>query len=166
MSSTSLEDRIAALEPAMVERALGELCNSLGAHVRPETIRATAKSEETARSLLELDVEIPTSAPLPAALGRSLLMHASRNDVLRPLLEQAIAPPEPGEESVTGIILALGAVVNLTLLVATTRIVVETGTDGKARWRIEKKPATTELVDAVVRPVVEAGRKLIGGPGA
>jgi len=51
------------------------------------------------------------------------------------------------------VILALGLVVNLTLLVATTKVQVQKGTDGKTSWTFGKKEA--DLLEKVLTRACE-----------
>ena len=66
---------------------------------------------------------------------------------LSPLVESAWKRVESADDLVVDVILALGLVVNLTLLVATTAVRVQKGKDGKKTWSLTKKTAEPETKD-------------------
>lgn len=93
-------------------------------------------------------------------IGRLVLSQYAVDDAFGPLVREAIEKVQTSDDLVVDIILAVGLVVNLTLLMATTKVDISKGPDGKINWRIIKSEASPELVEAVVKPVADMAAKV------
>ena len=98
------------------------------------------------------------SAEDSARLGRLLLEQYAGDPALEPLVQQAVDKVQGSDNMVVDVILAVGLVVNLTLLIATTKVKVEKGPDGELKWQVTKGEASPELVKAVVEPVIDVAK--------
>lgn len=92
-------------------------------------------------------------------IGRRVLSHFAADEAFSPLVREAVKKVQNADDLVVEVILAAGLVVNLTLLIATTKIEVSKGQDGKINWHIKKREASPELVKAIVKPVTDMAIK-------
>jgi hypothetical protein len=157
--TTATVARVEAIADGDVVRVLTEFCDRFYAHVPLEQIRGAGAGQAGVAALLQLDASALSrtlSEDASLRLGRMLLAKLAADASLAPLVDEAIDAAEGAEDMVIGVILALGLVVNLTLLVATTRVKAAKNAKGEVTWSVEKKPADTELVKTVVDPVAKA----------
>jgi hypothetical protein len=91
-------------------------------------------------------------------LGRLVLDQCARDAAMEQLVRNAIDKVRSSDDLVVDIILAIGLVVNLTLLLATTKFSARKGPDGRLKWQISKKEASPEIVKAIVEPVVNVAK--------
>ncbi len=149
------------LSDSQVVEVVKELFNAVYAEVPYNEVRSNAEAVAEVDPLISLDHEAlkhELSATESARLGRLVLEQYARDPELAPFVQQAWDKVQNSDDMVVGVILALGLVINLTLLVATTEVQVQKGADGKITWKISKKQAEPELVSAVINPLVKVAK--------
>jgi hypothetical protein len=149
------------LSDSQVVEAVKELFNIVYTRVPYKQIKDNSEAVAEVAQLASLDDEVmkhELSAVDSARFGRLVLEQYARDPELAPFVEQAWDKTQGSDNLIIDVILALGLVVNLTLLVATTRVQVQRGTDGKTSWTLGKKEAEPELVRAVVNPLVKVAK--------
>ena len=152
-------DIVQGLSDSEIVEVVKELFNTVYTEVPYNEVRNNSEAVAEVDPLVSLDTEAlkhELSATESARLGRLVLEQYARDPELAPFVQQAWDKVQNSDNLVVGMILAVGLVVNLTLLVATTEVEVQKGADGTITWRVVKKEATPELIDAVVKPVVQA----------
>jgi hypothetical protein len=147
------------LSDSQVVGVMKELFNLVYKDIPYDSVRANSEAVAEVAPLASLDgehLDRDLSAEDSAQLGRLVLEEYANNPDLEPFVRQASEDVRGSDKLVVGVILALGVVVNLTLLVATTSARVVKATDGSISWSMTKTKAKPELVEKVVAPVVEA----------
>ncbi len=149
------------LSDSQVVEVVKELFNIVYTHVPYKQIKDNSEAVAEVAQLASLDAEVmkhELSAVDSARFGRLVLEQYARDPELAPFVEQAWDKIQGSDNLIIDVILALGLVVNLTLLVATTKVQVQKGTDGKTSWTFGKKEAEEGLVRAVVNPLVKVAK--------
>lgn len=157
-------DIVHSLSDSQVVEVVKELFNAVYTQVPYNEVRNNSEAVAEVDPLVSLDNEAlkyELSATESARLGRLVLEQYARDPELAPFVQQAWDKVQNSDNLVVGVILALGLVVNLTLLVATTEVQVQKGADGTTTWKLVKREAKPELVEAVVNPVVQAVKAAI-----
>ncbi len=164
MTATSaITSRVGNLSDDQVAAVLGQVYRDIYKEVSAVAVRENGAAEEELRPLLQLDadaLEQSLSAQESLALGRVLLAALVEDPQLAPLVAEAMDKADSADEMFVGVVLALGLVVNLTLLVASTEVRITQTAAGKRSWSINKRKADTDLVNAVVKPVTDAATRL------
>jgi hypothetical protein len=152
-------DAVRSLRDVEIARVMERLYGSVFSAVPyDDLVRASEESPEVG-GLVGLGRETLARELSPedsARLGRSVLLAYAQDPALAPVVQQAVDEVRKSDELVIGVLLTAALVVNLTLLVATTRVEIERDENGKTRWKIVKKEASKELLEAVVKPVTSA----------
>ena len=146
------------LSDSQVVEVVKELFNIVYTHVPYKQIRDNSEGVLAVSQLASLDDEAmkrELSAVDSAHFGRLVLQQYASDPELAPFVEEAWDRIQGSDNLIIDVILALGLVVNLTLLVATTKVQLQKATDGKITWKIAKKIAELELVKAVVDPLAK-----------
>lgn len=152
-------DIVRDLSDAQVVGVMKELFNLVYKEIPYDSVRANSEAVAEVAQLAHLDSEhlgMDLSAAESAQLGRLVLEEYATNPDLEPFVRQATDQVRGSDKLIVGVILALGVIVNLTLLVATTSARVVKAADGSTSWSVTKTKAKPELVERVVAPVVEA----------
>ncbi len=153
------------LSDSQVVAVARELFSLVYEEIPYEEVSGNFGSVPEVGALAGLD-EMTLKRDLPAAesarLGRLLLETFAGDPALEPFVREAIEKVHASDDLIVLEILALGLVVNLTLLVATTKVKVKKGADGKIKWEVNKGKASPELVKAVVEPIVDAAKTVAG----
>lgn len=152
-------DIVHGLSDSQVAEVVKELFNAVYAQVPYHDVRGNAEAVAEVAPLLSLDNEAlkhDLSAAESARFGRLVLEQYALDSELAPFVRQAWDKVQSSDNLFVGVVLAVGLVVSLTLLVATTELHVEKGADGKTTWKLIKKQVEPELMKAVVNPVVQA----------
>lgn len=152
-------DIVRDLSDSQVVGVMKELFNLVYKEIPYDSVRANSEAVEEVAPLASLDgehLDRDLSAAESADLGRLVLEEYANNPDLEPFVQKACDQVRGSDKLVVGVILALGVVVNLTLLVATTSARMVKAADGSKSWSITKTKAKPELVDKVLGPVVEA----------
>lgn len=156
--STTLET-VQGLSDSEVVEVAQELFNEVFSELPYDEVRKNSEATPEVNSLVSADEDAlkhELTRAESAHLGRLVLEQYARDPELEPFVQQAVAKVQRSDKLIVDVILALGLVVSLTLLVATTKVQVQKGADGKTTWKIDKREAKPELVKAVVGPVAEA----------
>ena len=156
MEATS--QRIETIPPEQVGSVVELAFKKIFEHVPIEQVRENAGSMAEVSILAGLEPDTlrqDLGEEESAQFGRVILEHLARNPALSPLVDEAISEVRDSDLLVVETLLAVGFVVNLTLLVATTEIEIETGSDGKTRWKFRKGVASTDLVKSLVDPLTK-----------
>lgn len=133
------------------------------AEIPYDDVRIKAQGQAPLHSLLALgedNLRKEMAAEDSTYIGRLVLSQYAVDDAFGPLVRESIEKVKKSDDLVVDIILAVGLVVNLTLLITTTKVDVSKGPDGKIHWRVRKSEASPELVKAVVKPVAEMVAKV------
>lgn len=157
-------DIVHSLSDSQVVEVVKELFNAVYTQVPYNEVRKISEAVAEVDPLVSLDNEAlkyELSATESARLGRLVLEQYARDSELTPFVQQAWDKVQNSDNLIVVEILALGLVVNLTLLVATTEVQVQKGADGTITWKLVKREAKPELVEAVVTPVVQAVKAAI-----
>jgi hypothetical protein len=101
------------------------------------------------------DLKRDLSASDSARFGRLVLAEFASDRELETLVRQAVDAVQGSDDLVIGTILAVGMIVNLTLLIATTSVKVQKDADGNITWQVGKKTANSELVTSVINPLAQ-----------
>jgi hypothetical protein len=155
------------LSDSQVIEVAKELFNTVYANVPFDQVRKNSEGAVDVGELVALNDEVKQQDLSPtdsARFGRLVLEQYARDPELGPLVHQAWNKVESSDELIVDVLLALGLVVNLTLLVATTKIELQNLPDGKIRWKIVKRDAPPELVGSVLKPLAKLASRLgVGG---
>jgi hypothetical protein len=156
-------EMINQLPDAKVIEVSKVLFNRLYAEVPYDDVLANARDQALLEPLLSLGEDALGSnltAEDSARIGRQMVSHLAADETFEPIVREAVEKVQQSDKLVVDVILAVGLVVNLTLLVATTRIDVSKDADGNISWRFKKREASPELVKAVVEPVADLATKV------
>ena len=167
--SQSTERIVRDLTDSQVVGVVKEFFSEVFTQIPYEEVRLNSETVANLDSLVRLDgetLECPLSAAESARLGRLVLERFARDPELSPLVDKACEKVKSSDEMFVDVLLALGLIVNLTLLVATTEVQVKKESDGTTTWKLTKKKASPELVKAVIDPVVGAAKSFGLGGGA
>ena len=153
------EDIVRSLSDTQVVEVTKELFNAVYTEIPYDDVRNNAKTVAEVGSLVAADQttlmhELPATES--AQRGRAVLEQYARDSGLAPFVEQAWEKVQKSDNLVVGVVLALGVVINLTLLVATTKFKMTRGPDGKITGEITKSEVGPELMKTVVDPVIDA----------
>jgi len=152
---------VRGLSEAQVVEVTKELFNAVYSNVPYDQVASNSKGIAEVSQLVSLsdkDMQQELSAADSARFGRLLLEQYAQDPALAPLVEQAWEKVESSDELIVEVIVALGIVVSLTLLVATTKVEIEKGADGKLTWKINKGRAGPDLVKSVINPLAEVAK--------
>jgi len=92
------------------------------------------------------------SATESVQLARLLIDHLSDNPSLFQIIENEIDKIKASKEMFIGTILTVGLVVNLTVLLATSKIEVKKSPSGKIAWKVIKKDISPDLAEKFFGP--------------
>ena len=149
---------VGELSDSQVVQVVKELFNTVYTHVPYSQVRNNSEGVVEVGRLTALDHEAmkqELSTSDSARFGRLVLEQYARDPDLAPFVQQAWDKVSGSDNLIIDVILTLGLLVNLTLLVATTKVKLQKGRDGKTTWVFEKQKAEPELVNAVIKPVSE-----------
>ena len=158
---------VQGLSDSEVAEVSKELFKAVYAKVPYKDVRNNAEAAAELAPLLSLDddaLKRDLSSEASARFGRLILEQYALDSELAPFVQEAWEKVQKSDNLVVGVVLAVGLVVNLTLLVATTELKVEKGADGKTTWKLVKKKVKPELMKVVLEPVVEAVKPLLREP--
>jgi hypothetical protein len=156
-------DAVRQLPDSQVVGTAKEFFNRVYSKVSYDELRANFDSVPQVKPLAQLDnAELRRELPADESirLARLVLEVSAGDPALGPLVAESIDDVRRSDHLVVDVILALGLLVNLTLLLATTRVKMEKGADGKIVWRIVKESASPEILNSIVAPVVNAAKSL------
>jgi hypothetical protein len=158
MTDTTI-DRLRQLSDSEIVAVAREFFDRVFAAVPFDQVQANFDADPAVAGLATLDAaalrrELP--ADESKRLSCAVLEAAARDPALEPLVRESIELVQRSDQLVVEVILSLGLLVNLTLLLATTRLRVHKGGDGRIIWDVSKDTATPELMKTVVEPVVKA----------
>ena len=154
----AISQRIQTIPPEQVGGVVELAFQKIFEHVPINQVRENADSMAEVSILARLESDTlkrDFEQEEGAHFGRVVLEYLAGEPALSPLVDEAITEVQDSDLLVVETLLAVGFVVNLTLLVATTEIEVETGSDGKTRWKFRKGVASTELVKSLVDPLTK-----------
>ena len=146
------------LSDSQVVEVVKELFNIVYTHVPYKQVRENSEGVMAVAQLASLDGAVmkhELSAVDSARFGRLVLQQYASDPELVAFVDQAWDKVQGADNLIIDVILALGLVVNLTLLVATTRVQLHKGTDGKITVKVDKEVAGPELVKTVVDPLAK-----------
>jgi hypothetical protein len=155
LSTLEVVRRLSDDQVAQVVRAL---FNQVYTKIPFDQVRANCASAPAVASLADLGAGV-LGRKLEAAdsvrLGRVLLEQFAGDPNLAPFVDEAWSEVGNSDDLVVETLLALGLVVNLTLLIVTTKVTVERDQKGRLTWRIEKRTADAKLVKSIVGPLTK-----------
>jgi hypothetical protein len=152
-TSTSLVDRIQAMDDFEVVRFMNHFGNALLNNTELSYEEALANVPEETRSLpafAQIENITPEkeesylSTDDSAKLSRHLLLAMSQDPSMAPMLESELNTFRD-DKLMVEVILAVGFVINLTLIVATTEVTVSNG-----KVTVKKRGAPVEMLKEVV----------------
>ena len=149
------------LSDTQVVEVTKHLFNSVYSNVPYDQVASNSKGIAEVSQLASLsdeDMQQELSAADSARFGRLLLEQYAQDPALAPLVEQAWKKVESSDELIIEVMLALGLVVNLTLFMASTKVKLKKGPDGKIEWELEKGRATPDLVKSVINPLAKVAK--------
>jgi hypothetical protein len=155
---TTTKELIEGLSDEQVIEVTKELFNSVYTEVPYDEVISNSDGVTELGPLMALDagdLKRDLSASESAHFGRLVLAEFATDPELETLVRQAVDNVQTSDDLVIGTILAVGMVVNLTLLIATTSVKVEKDADGKTTWKLVKKNANPELVTSVINPLAK-----------
>ncbi|MCH9027950.1 MAG: hypothetical protein IIA05_12700 [Proteobacteria bacterium] len=155
------QELIQALSDSQVIEVTKELFNIVYKQVSYAEVRSNSERVAEVDALVTLDSESlkqEMSAAESVHFGRLVLKEYAGNPELAPFVRQAWEKVESSDDLIVGVILALGVVINLTLLMATTSVKMKKDASGTVTWDIGKKQAGLELVKAVINPLVDVAK--------
>lgn len=144
---------IRELSDAQVIAATSELYSRVFTEVPGSEVRNNATNDSGVAFLLKVDrttLRKELSTDNSARLGRQLLELYACDKTLEPFVYQAIMEVRNSDNMILPEMLIIGAVINLTMLMATTEIKIEKRADGKLVWQFTKKQAPPDLVKGII----------------
>ena len=155
---TSTQELVQDLSDEQVIEVTKALFNNVYTEVPYDDVLSNSEGVAELDSLKALDagaLKQDLSTAESAHFGRLVLAEFATEPELETLVRQAIDDVHKSDDLVIGTILAVGMVVNLTLLIATTSVVVQQDADGNTTWKVVKKTAKPELVSSVINPLAK-----------
>ena len=152
---------IQGLSDSQVIEVTKELFNVVYKQVPYTEVRNNSERVAEVDALLTLDSDClkqEMSAEDSVHFGQLVLMEYAGNPGLAPFVRQAWEKVESSDDLIVGVILALGVVINLTLLMATTSVNIKKDASGNVTWEVGKKQAGPELVKAVIEPLADVAK--------
>jgi hypothetical protein len=143
------------LSNSQVVELTKELFKTAFSHVPYNQVRQNWESVPDVALLAELnkdDLKRELSAPDSAQFSRLMLEQIAKDPEFSPLLLDAWETVRGSDHLIVDAILSLGVIVNLTLLVATTKLDIRRNADGSFQWSVSKTDAKKELVKAILDP--------------
>ncbi len=159
----TMPEIINQLPDAKVIEVSKALFDRLYAEIAYDDVLAGARDQKPLNPLLSIGEDALGSnltAEDSARIGRQMVSYLAADEAFEPIVREAVEKVQHSDKLVVDVILAVGLVVNLTLLVATTKIDVSKDADGKISWRIKKREASPELVKTVVEPVTDLATRV------
>ena len=153
-----------SLSDSQIVELTKELFKTLYSHVPYKQVKQNWESVPDVAGLAELNSD-DLKRDLPAAdsaqISRLLLEQFAKDPEFSPVVLQSWEAVRNSDHLILDAIISLGLIVNLTLLVATTKLDMRKNADGSFQWSFSKGPAKKDLVKAIVEPFA----KLLGGKG-
>jgi hypothetical protein len=149
------KERIEGLSDQQVVEVTQELFNVVYTQVPFDVVRNNSEGVAEVDSFVSLKAEHlkqEVSAAEAAHFGRLVLHEYASNPELAPFVQQALEKVENSDDLIVGTLLAVGIIVNLTLLVATTSVTAKKDANGNVTWDLGKKAAEGELVGKIIEP--------------
>lgn len=147
------QELIQGLSDPQVVEVTKELFNNVYTQVPYDEVRSNSEGVAEVEPLVSLNTESleqQMSAAESARFGRLVLEEYASNAELEPFVQQAVEKVQSSDDLIVGTLLAVGLIVNLTLLVATTSVKVKKEANGNITWVVGKKTAGPKLVEAVI----------------
>ncbi len=155
------QEQIQSLSNSQVVEVTKELFNNIYTQIPYDQVRNNTEGVAEVSPLVSLNAE-SLNQDIPAAesarFGRLVLEEYASDPELEPFVQQALEKVQSSDNLVVGTLLAVGIVVNLTLLVATTSAKVKKDANGNITWEVGKKTAGPKLVEAVVNLLAKLGK--------
>lgn len=152
---------IQGLSDSQVVDVTKELFNNVYTQVPYDEVRSNSEGVAEVKRLLSLNTESlkqEMSAAESARFGRLLLEEYASDPDLEPFVQQALEKVQSSDDLIVGELLALGIIVNLTLLVATTSVKVKKDADGNITWEVIKKTTGPKLIEAILTPLASLAK--------
>lgn len=149
-------ERVRNLSDVEIVQVARTLFTDLFANIAYDQVRSTARDLADLDPLVALTpdaLQRELSAADSAELGRLVVEHCAQSPELEPAVREACDKVSSSDDMVVGVLLAVGLVVNLTLLVATTEVSIEQGGDGKRSWKVKKRTAPPSWIKAIINPI-------------
>jgi hypothetical protein len=143
------------LSDSQIVELTKQLFKTVYSHAPYKQVRQNWESVPDVAPLAELssdDLKRELSPPDSAQLSRLMLEQFAKDPEFSPLLLQAWEAVRSSDHLIVDAILSLGVIVNLTLLVATTKLDIRRNADGSFQWSASKTDAKKELVKAILDP--------------
>jgi hypothetical protein len=157
---TALE-LVPKLSDAQLVQVARELFNIVYSHLPYNQVKNNFEGQPEVERLASLDQEmlkqeLPTGDS--ARLGRLVLEQYAHNPSLAPFVLEAWDKVRSSDKLVVDVILALGLLVNLTLLVTTTKVQVQKDANGHISWVAIKEFANPGQLKAVIDPFLKLAK--------
>jgi hypothetical protein len=143
------------LSDSQIVELTKQLFKTVFSHVAYKQVRQNWESVPDVTPLAELssdDLKRELSAPDSAQISRLLLEQLAKDPEFSPVVLQSWEAVRNSDHLILDAIISLGLIVNLTLLVATTKLDMRKNADGSFEWSVSKTEAKKELVKAVLDP--------------
>lgn len=149
-----LSTAIDGLDSVQTVNAVRELNRRVFSTISPETVKATTQ----ASSLTNVPEGLRTAtldSETSVALSRQILHAFAADAALAPLVSAVVDQVQEDDSLFIETAIALGVLVNLTMLMASSELTFKTG-----NLTIKKGKVGTDLVKTIVAPIVELIKKL------
>ena len=144
-----------SLSDSQVVALTKELFKTVYTHLPYKEVKQNWESVPDVAQLAELnsnDLRRELSPEDSAQLSRLLLEQFAKDPEFSPVVLQSWEAVRGSDHLILETIIALGFIVNLTLLVATTKLDMRKNADGSFEWSVSKTDAKKELVKAILDP--------------
>jgi len=144
-----------SLSDSQVVELTKELFKTVYTHLPYKEVKQNWESVPDVAHLAELnsdDLRRELSPDDSAQLSRLLLEQFAKDPEFSPVVLQSWETVRHSDHLILETIIALGFIVNLTLLVATTKLDMRKNADGSFEWSVSKTDAKKELVKAILDP--------------
>ena len=152
-------EKIKDLEENQVQQVLTELFKNVYSDIAYVDIKDIADESPEVAGLLNLNQEIMKEKILSdqtAQVCINILNHYASAPGLSSFVERAYEKVTQSDEMcIPETLISLGAIINLTLLVATIEVKYEKRSNGESKLRITKSIPSKDLVSTIITPLVK-----------
>jgi hypothetical protein len=146
------------LSDSQVVEVTKELFKTLYTNLPYKQVKQNWESVADVAPLAALETENlkkDLSAADSARLSRLLLERFACDSDLSALVLQSWETVRNSDNLIVDVIISIGLIVNLTLMIATTKVKLQKSANGGFEWSISKAHASKELIAAIVEPLAK-----------
>ena len=144
-----------SLSDSQIVELTKELFKTVYSHLPFKQVKQNWESVPDVARLAELnsdDLKRELAPADSAQISRLLLEQFAKDPEFSPAVLQSWEAVRDSDHLILDAIISLGLIVNLTLLVATTKLDMRNSANGSFEWSVSKTDAKKELVKAILDP--------------